>query len=80
MRGFLAIISLIIILICFFYFPYSYLCYAYPINGCSDSAFFWDLPKSWVNYKGINWSGYFFRNFIIILIVIKLYGKLTKNT
>lgn len=55
------------------------MCYSYPINGCSDSAFFWDLPKRWGNYKGINWAGYFFRNFIIILIVIKLYSKLTED-
>lgn len=79
MKQLFALISLGLILTSFNFFPYSYLCFKYPINGCTDSDFWWKLPTDWINYNGINWLGYLFQNFVVILVVTKVYNKLTKT-
>ena len=76
MKNFSAIICFIIIIIGFNIFPYSYLCFKNPINGCTDVDFWWNLPREWGNYIGINWPGYLFLNFVVILVASKVYGKL----
>ena len=79
MKQILALISLILIVISLNFFPYEYSCFRYPLAGCSDSDFWWNLPSKWESYNGINWLGYIFQNFIVILIVVKVFNKLTEK-
>ncbi|AMQ56173.1 hypothetical protein AO498_07085 [Algoriphagus sanaruensis] len=65
------------------YFPYSYSCYEYPLVGCSETVFWWDLPTDWKEYRGIKWQSYFFANTFISLIIIVIFKKIKnsiKNT
>jgi hypothetical protein len=54
------------------------MCYEYPLTGCDDSDFWWNLPTEWDDYTGVNWSSYFTTNGIGTALIIFIYGKLTK--
>jgi len=78
MKNISALISLILIIAIWNYFPYSYTCYSYPIVGCDKSEFWWNLPTDWLSYRGIKWGSYFATNSIVTLIIIYIYNKITR--
>lgn len=79
MKNFTAFLALILIIITWNYFPYSYFCADYPLTGCDASSFWWKLPKEAFKYKGIRWGSYFITNFIITLIIVFIFNNLTNK-
>tara|TARA_B100001758_G_C18175880_1_gene486832 strand:- start:551 stop:790 length:240 start_codon:yes stop_codon:yes gene_type:complete len=79
MKQILSLGALIIILICWNYFPYSEYCVEYPLTGCDYNDFWWNLPSSASEYRGINWGGYFFANIFYTIIIVVIYSKVVPD-
>ena len=79
MKKITAIFAIILIIAIWNYFPYSYYCNDYPTTGCDANALWWNLPKEAYQYKGIKWGSYFITNFIVTLIILFIFNKLTNQ-
>jgi len=51
----------------------------YPLTGCDYNDFWWNLPSSASEYRGINWGGYFFANIFYTIIIVVIYSKVVPD-
>jgi hypothetical protein len=73
------IILLILLIWLWNYFPYSYDCYSYPLAGCSETVFWWELPTDWSSYRGIKWGAYFSGNIFGTAIFVVVFWAIKKG-
>jgi hypothetical protein len=78
MKKILTLVCIALIVTLWNYLPYSYFCFDYLMTGCDDWAFWWNLPKTSSDYKGVKWGVYFTFNGIGTVIILYIYGKLIK--
>ena len=79
MKGIISLIVLFLIVALWNYVPYSYYCFDYPLTGCDDSEFWWNLPTDWAEYKGVRWGAYFTANGFVTVVILIIYGKIVKQ-
>lgn len=78
MKVIISLIVLFLIVVLWNNVPYSYSCFDYPLTGCGDYEFWWNLPTDWEEYKGVRWGVYFGGNLIYTFIFLLIYGKIVK--
>jgi hypothetical protein len=59
--------------------PYSYFCWDYPLIGCDDWEFWWNLPTDWDDYRGVKWGSYFTINGFITAVFVFIFGKIVSK-